>query len=90
MDPIKLEELALLEALVEVDEASKEQLRIKALNERLVDAGLVETDAGGELKLTDAGVERAKSLHHRVRADKEAAEILKQREQADPAAALAE
>lgn len=36
---------------------------------------------GGELKLTGAGVERTKSLQHRLRADREAAEELKEREQ---------
>jgi hypothetical protein len=89
MDPISLEELALLEALVEVDQASKEQLRIKALNERLVETGLV-VMVDGELKLTDAGIERCKSLHHRVKADKEAAEVLKEREQSSEAKASGE
>ena len=80
MDPISLEELSLLEALLEVDQAAKEQLRVQALHERLVDSGLVAME-GGELKLTAAGVERTKSLQHRVRADREAAEVLKDREQ---------
>lgn len=80
MDPISLEELALLELLVEIDQASR-AVHTKALKARLVDVGLVEADGDGELKLTDAGVERCKSLHHRVRADKEAADVLKEREQ---------
>lgn len=84
MDPISLEELALLELLVEIDQAAR-PLQTSALQARLVDAGLVEAGDDGELKLTDAGVERCKSLHHRVRADKEAADVLKEREQSGEA-----
>jgi hypothetical protein len=86
MDPISVEELALLELLVEIDQASR-AVHTKPLKARLVDVGLVEADEDGELKLTDAGVERCKSLHHRVRADTEAAEVLKEREQSGDAAA---
>lgn len=82
MDQISLEDLALLEALVEVDEASKAQLRINALNERLVETGLVQM-VDGELSLTEAGIERTKSLQHRVKADKEAAEVIKERESSE-------
>jgi hypothetical protein len=82
MDAISLEDLALLEALVEVDEAAKAQLRIKALNERLIETGLVKME-GGELSLTEAGIERCKSLHHRVKADKEAADVIKERESSE-------
>jgi hypothetical protein len=89
MDPISLEELALLELLVEIDQASR-AVHTKALKARLVDVGLVEADDDGELKLTDAGVERCKSLHHRVRADKEAAEVLKEREQSGDSAPSSE
>ena len=84
MDPISLEELALLELLVEIDQAAR-SVQTSALQARLVDAGLVEAGDNGELKLTDAGVERCKSLHHRVRADKEAADVLKEREQSGEA-----
>ncbi|MFD0740235.1 hypothetical protein ACFQZQ_13200 [Lysobacter koreensis] len=89
MDPISLEELALLEVLVEIDHASK-AVQTKALQARLADAGLVEAGDDGELKLTDAGIERCKSLHHRVRADREAAEVLKEREQSGEAAPTGE
>lgn len=82
MDQISLEDLALLEALVEVDEASKAQLRINALNERLVETGLVQM-VDGELSLTEAGIERTKSLQHRVKADKEAADVIKERESSE-------
>lgn len=81
MDSISLEDLALLEALVQVDQSPDDPL-IGSLSERLVDIGLAEM-VDGSLRLTDAGVERCKSLHHRVRADKEAAEVLRKREESD-------
>lgn len=83
MDTISLEDLALLEALVQLDQSPQDPLTV-TLGERLVESGLAEL-ADGCLKLTHAGVERCKSLHHRVRADKEAAEILRQRDDASSA-----
>ena len=44
-----------------------------------MEAGLVVMDAG-ELKLAEAGIERCKSIQYRIRADKRAVEILKERD----------
>lgn len=79
MDSISLEELALLEILVDIDQSAM-TVQTSALQARLFDAGLAQIEEG-DLRLTEAGIERCKSLHHRIRADKEAADILKEREQ---------
>ena len=87
MDPISLEELALLDVLERIDQSLPHGPNAAPLLDRLVDVGLVE-NAAGELVLTDAGVERCKSLHHRVAADAEAALIVMERQksgEADPA-----
>ncbi|MFD0320065.1 hypothetical protein [Lysobacter gummosus] len=53
-----------------------------ALRDRLIDAALAQLDEDGDtLSLTDAGVERCKSLRHRVAADAEAAQVIKEREE---------
>lgn len=78
VDQISLEDLAWLEALVQVDQSAHNP-ETATLTSRLVEAGLAEF-MHGSLVLTHAGVERCKSLHHRVRADKEAATVLKERE----------
>lgn len=41
-------------------------------------------DEGGTIKLSDAGIERCKSLHHRVISDAEAAALLAEREEKNP------
>ena len=52
------------------------------MRERLVESGLAEAVEGDAVHLTDAGIERCKSLRHRVAADAEAALVLKEREEA--------
>lgn len=79
MDQISLEDLALLEALVQVDQSALDP-ETATLTNRLVEAGLAEYK-DGLLALTHGGVERCKSLHHRVRADKEAARVLAARDE---------
>lgn len=88
MDPISLEELALLDVLERIDQGLEHGPNAAPLLDRLVDVGLVEKADEDVLVLTDAGIERCKSLHHRVAADAEAALIVQERQkagQADPA-----
>lgn len=80
MDPISIEELALLDVLDRIDQYQDPALNSSALRQRLIDSGLAE-DEDGALKLTDAGIERCKSLHHRVISDAEAAAVLAEREE---------
>jgi len=47
--------------------------------QHLVEVGLVE-QIDGTMRLTDAGIERCKSLHHRVAADAQAELIVQERE----------
>ena len=86
MDPISLEDLALLEVLKRVDQHTPLAQGDSAISARMLEAGLVAEDADGELALTAAGVEMCKSLQHRVAADAQVARILEQRENADGAA----
>lgn len=85
MDPISLEDLALLDVLQRIDQGQAPGRHSQTLRERLIEAALAEAGEDGALTLTDAGVERCKSLRHRVAADAEAAQVLKEREEADPA-----
>lgn len=87
MDPISLEELALLDVLERIDQSLEHGPNAAPLLERLVDVGLVENAGDGAMVLTDAGVERCKSLHHRVAADAEAAVIVMERQKAGGAGA---
>jgi len=81
MDPISLEELALLDVLERIDQHLPHGPNATPLLERLLEVGL--TEVGDDaLRLTDAGVERCKSLHHRVKADAEAELVLMEREKA--------
>ena len=85
MDPISLEELALLDVLQRIDQGQPLTRHSRALYDRLISTALVETGliVPGEepgLQLTDAGVERCKSLRHRVAADTEALQVLRERE----------
>ena len=82
MDPISLEDLALLDVLQRIDQGHPLGTHSRTLHERLIDAALAQADDDGALTLTDAGVERCKSLRHRVAADAEAAQVLKEREDA--------
>ena len=84
MDPISLEELALLDVLERIDQGLEHGPNAAPLLGRLVEVGLLEK-ADGALILTDAGIERCKSLHHRVAADAEAAVIVMERQKAGEA-----
>jgi hypothetical protein len=78
MDPISLEDLALLEVLQRLDQRAPLSASDAEMHKRLVESGLVEDD-DGDPHLTAAGVELCKSLQHRVAADAEAAKIREQR-----------
>ena len=79
MDPISLEDLALLEVLQSIDQGVELNAGQSEVRQRMVDSGLaVEAEDG--IKLTSAGIELCKSLQHRVAADTQAAKVLQQRE----------
>lgn len=80
MDPMSLEDLALLDVLDRIDQHIEPAPNSGALRQRLIDTGLV-LDEGGAIKLSDAGIERCKSLHHRVISDAEAAALLAERDE---------
>jgi hypothetical protein len=82
MDPISLEDLALLEVLQRVDQHVVLTDNDNAMRQRLLDSGLVDEGEYG-LALTAAGIELCKSLQHRVAADAQAAKILQQREESE-------
>lgn len=84
MDPMSLEDLGLLDVLHRIDEGHAPGERSQALRDRLLETGLVELDDGA-FRLTQAGIERCKSLKHRSIADAEAALVLKEREDAESA-----
>lgn len=77
MEPISIEDLALLEVLKRIDagELNKSDSQVMP---RLLEDGLV-TEASYGASLTLAGIELCKSLQHRVAADAQAAKILAQR-----------
>ena len=83
MEPISLEDLALLEVLQRVDQQVVLTEGDSAMRQRMMDSGLVEEDEHG-LALTAAGIELCKSLQHRVAADAQAAKILQEREESEP------
>ncbi len=78
VDPISLEDLALLEVLQRIDQAIPLESGDTEIRQRMVETGLVTEDGEGS-QLTAAGVELCKSLQHRVAADKQAARIIEQR-----------
>jgi hypothetical protein len=80
MDPISLEDLALLEVLRRVDEHVVLTDSDSAIRTRMIEGGLIHDDDEDGLSLTAAGIELCKSLQHRVAADAQAARILQQRE----------
>ena len=79
MDPISLEDLALLEVLHSIDQGIELNAGQSEVRQRLVESGLA-VDAEDGIKLTSAGIELCKSLQHRVAADTQAAKVLQQRE----------
>ena len=79
MDPIPLEDLALLEVLQRIDQCLPLESGDTRIHQRLVDSGLVTVDSD-PLRLTSAGIELCKSLQHRVAADTQATKILEKRE----------
>lgn len=88
MDSMSLEDLALLDVLDRIDQHIEPAPNSGALRQRLIDTGLV-LDEGGIIKLSDAGIERCKSLHHRVISDAEAAALLAEREENNSESAAA-
>jgi len=82
MEPISLEDLALLEVLKRISQHAALTDDDSVVRDRMIESGLVvERDEG--LTLTSAGVEMCKSLQHRVAADAQVAKILKKRENGD-------
>lgn len=81
MDPISIEDLALLEVLQRVDQHVVLSDADSAIRQRMVEGGLVSEGEYG-LELSSAGIELCKSLQHRVAADAQAAKIVQQREDA--------
>jgi hypothetical protein len=79
MDPISLEDLALLEVLHSIDQGVELNAGQSDVRQRMVESGLAVDDGDG-IKLTAAGIELCKSLQHRVAADTQAAKVLQQRE----------
>lgn len=79
MDPIPLEDLALLDVLQQISQASESVLVAAEIKKRLMESALVEDDDEG-VRLTHAGIALCKSLQHRVAADKLASEIIDKRE----------
>jgi hypothetical protein len=77
MEPISIEDLALLEVLKRID-AGELNASDSQVMPRLLEDGLV-TEAPHGAALTLAGIELCKSLQHRVAADAQAAKILGQR-----------
>src|SRR3546814_14510525 len=82
MDPIALEDLALLEVLQRVDQCLPLESGDTKIHQRLIDSGLVTIDTD-PLQLTYAGIELCKSLQHRVAADTQAPKITEQREDSE-------
>ena len=78
MDPISLEDLALLDVLNRIDQQVELTHGDSEIRQRMVDSGLIVDDESG-LRLTMAGVELCKSLQHRVAADAEAEKVLQER-----------
>lgn len=87
IDPIPLEDLALLDVLQQVSQASESLSVETEIKRRMIESALIEEYDDG-IQLTHAGIALCKSLQHRVAADKLAAEILEKRELAAGTAAL--
>ena len=82
MDPISLEDLALLDVLNRIDQGIELVHGDTAIRQRMVESGLIEDDADG-LRLTAAGIELCKSLQHRVAADAQVEKVLRERAAAE-------
>jgi hypothetical protein len=82
MDPISLEDLALLEVLKRVSQHAALTDDDSVVRDRMIESGLV-VEGDEALELTVAGIEMCKSLQHRVAADAQVAKILQQRENGD-------
>jgi hypothetical protein len=77
MEPISIEDLALLEVLKRIDSGELDAGDSQVMP-RLLEDGLI-TEAPHGATLTLAGIELCKSLQHRVAADSQAAKIIQQR-----------
>ncbi|MFL6591307.1 MAG: hypothetical protein ACJ8GK_01195 [Luteimonas sp.] len=82
MEPISLEDLALLEVLQRIDQHVVLTDSDNAMRQRMIESGLIEEGEYG-VSLTAAGIELCKSLQHRVAADQQAARIVQQREESE-------
>ena len=87
MEPIALEDLALLEVLQRIDQCLPLESGDTGIHQRLIESGLATFDTDMP-RLTSAGIELCKSLQHRVAADAQAARILEKREAEAPATAV--
>jgi hypothetical protein len=75
---IDQQEIDLLECLLRIDMGHAQDARAADMLRRLVEAGLVRESDNG-LALTPGGIERCKSLQHRVAGDREAAKAIAER-----------
>ena len=82
MDPIPLEDLALLEVLKRIDQGAELTVSDAPIRQRLYESALA-MDVEGGMQLTAAGIGMCKSLQHRVAADAQAEKILQKREGSD-------
>jgi len=78
VESISRDQLDIFECLLRIDRGEPLDGGAGALLERLIDGGLVDR-ADTMLSLTPAGVERCRSLQHRIASDKEAARVLAER-----------
>ena len=85
MDPIPLEDLALLDVLHRIDQQVELTHGDSEIRQRMVESGLIEDDEHG-LRLTRAGIELCKSLQHRVAADAQVEKVLQERAAAEASA----
>ena len=79
MDPIPLEDLALLDVLQQIGESSGSVQVEAEIKRRLIESALIEEDEDG-VRLTHAGIALCNSLQHRVAADKLASKLLEKRD----------
>lgn len=78
MDPISLEDLALLDVLRRIDQHIELTHGDSEIRLRMVESALIEDDQEG-LRLTLAGIELCKSLQHRVAVDTQTKKVLEER-----------
>jgi hypothetical protein len=78
VEDIGAEDLDLLECLLRIDLHQPLDARAHGLAARIVAAGLADHGDAG-LTLTHAGVQRCKSLQHRLASDQEAMRVLQER-----------